>query len=388
MTTKITFFVEHNDVVDIVGIEDALRGWSCFENGYITDPRKKFQAEQRDMQIWARCADSNPKSYHVSVALNHGQVTDCRCTCSDAGACKHVAALLYTWIHDPDIFETAEDWRTEIALWSRERLLDAIFAVAQQSAEAEALLQAEVDDWNLFSFDNIQDAVDGMRTAPLWKVPALADELVEEGYEEQAVLLLTERLGGERSGILVDWLIEHYERVSDYVSALTWARRRLDDIASAPYYATVWSIGQRLGVWAELRPVLLARLRRANFQEFIKVLLLEGRAAEALDAYDEGMEQGETVSDATRLRLAEIAESINPERAVALYAALVSGLIERRTREYYRMAATLLTRVESLYGELGQQSEWQLMFVDFVSKYPRRPVLFEELERVNLLEFD
>lgn len=388
MTTRFAHDVQHEDVVDVVGIEEALRGWSCFESGHVFDARQMFQAEQDELRLWAMCSGNHPKPYYVSVSLNDGHVTHSSCSCPEGRECKHVAALLYLWIHDPEVFEGVDDWHLDIALWTKERLLAMIFAVAHQSVEIEALLQAEAQGAQIFSSENVQDTVDSIRFAPVWKIPELADELAEQGYEEQAVMLVRERIGEARSGLLVDWLIEHYEWVSDYASALTWARRRLDEVPRAPYYATVWSIAQRLGAWGELRPMLFARLGRANFLESIKALLLEGRFAEALAVYDGGLQQGKDVSDATKLRLAEIAETIDPDRAVALYSALIDGLIERRTRDYYRMAANLLARVEALYGALGRRGEWRLMFGEFIASYPRRPALFEELERVNLLEID
>lgn len=385
MATRFASLVQHEDVADVVGTEYALRGWEYFENGHVFDTRQIFQVEQERLQLWALCAGSQSEPYQVSIFLNNTPPVRSRCTCPIGSGCKHVAAVLYAWIHEPGIFEAAQDWRARITLWSKERLLGVIFSIAEQSSRMEAFLQEEVEGWSHSPVDILQEAADTMRSAPLWEMPGLADELVEQGYGEHAVMLITERLGEGRSGVLVDWLIEHYERLNDYSSALMWARRRLDDIPKASYYATVWSVAQRLDVWSALRPALLARLKRADYVEYLKVLLLERRVGEAFEAYEEGLLQGEHFPDAIRLNLAEAVEDSDPTRALELYRTLVGGLIERRTREYYRMAAHVLARVESLYSRLGRTEEWQQVFDEFMASYPRRPALIQELERANLL---
>jgi hypothetical protein len=48
------------------------------------------------------------------------------CSCPIGGRCKHVAALLYTWIDDPDAFTTMDDVDTLLAKRSQAELTDLI----------------------------------------------------------------------------------------------------------------------------------------------------------------------------------------------------------------------------------------------------------------------
>jgi uncharacterized Zn finger protein len=82
-----------------------------YVRGAILHPRRAKET------LKAQCVGSAPQPYHVQATLNeHGVVSaSCLCPVGDAGRCKHVAALLQTWLSDPDLFM---EWKTWTRRWS------------------------------------------------------------------------------------------------------------------------------------------------------------------------------------------------------------------------------------------------------------------------------
>ncbi len=76
-----------------------------YVHGAILHPRRAKET------LKAQCVGSAPQPYHVQATLGeHGVVAaSCSCPVGDAGRCKHVAALLQTWLSDPNVFMEVED---------------------------------------------------------------------------------------------------------------------------------------------------------------------------------------------------------------------------------------------------------------------------------------
>ena len=84
------------------------RGRRYFQHGYILNPRRQGDT------LKARCLGSRPQPYHVEVTLGlEGVVAgECSCPVGGGGRCKHAAALLLTWLHEPDtLLETLQKSR-------------------------------------------------------------------------------------------------------------------------------------------------------------------------------------------------------------------------------------------------------------------------------------
>jgi uncharacterized Zn finger protein len=67
-----------------------------------------FDAVKRGNVIEAYCeAGSQPESYHVTAALGENGILETSCTCpyDYEGACKHVVALLLTYLRREQVFE-------------------------------------------------------------------------------------------------------------------------------------------------------------------------------------------------------------------------------------------------------------------------------------------
>jgi len=83
-----------------VGTKAFLRGYQYFQDETILNPRR------RGTCLIAECQGSQPAPYRVEINLNADGIASGLCTCpaGEGGHCKHAAALLLTWIHDPGTF--------------------------------------------------------------------------------------------------------------------------------------------------------------------------------------------------------------------------------------------------------------------------------------------
>lgn len=113
------------------------RGQDYFESGAIFDCRR-----ERGL-LKARCEGQSADSYRVSARIADGQVTEAECHCpmGSGGQCKHVAAMLLTWIHTPDQFQESAPLEERLSECSKPRLVELI----QQMIDREPDLESWVE---------------------------------------------------------------------------------------------------------------------------------------------------------------------------------------------------------------------------------------------------
>lgn len=80
--------------------ESYARGSKLFQAGAVYDT---FRQEK---VITGKCEGSSAPYYQVRVKIDEGGIQESSCTCSYdwGGACKHIIALVLTYIHHPDAF--------------------------------------------------------------------------------------------------------------------------------------------------------------------------------------------------------------------------------------------------------------------------------------------
>lgn len=98
------------------------RGKSLYNSDAIS------QTVQRGDEIEARCEGSYPEPYRVWAHLNGSEITATSCTCEYdwGGDCKHIVALLLTYLHDPDQFVNRPPLHDTLMQRSKEDLVDII----------------------------------------------------------------------------------------------------------------------------------------------------------------------------------------------------------------------------------------------------------------------
>lgn len=125
------------DIRDWVGPASFQKGESYFHQGAITEPRRQGKT------LKARCFGFSAPSYRVEATMDIGGVANAECSCpvGSCGHCKHVAALLLTWLDDPNAFVENADLETSLEQRSKPELIALIQWMLQRYPDLEYLLE-------------------------------------------------------------------------------------------------------------------------------------------------------------------------------------------------------------------------------------------------------
>ena len=109
------------------------------QNEAIFDARRVSDAGQD--HFTAGCQGSSGGPYALSAMLKNGAIVEAECSCpvGDGGACKHVAALLLTWLARPDDFIVLEDVTNAITQRSKEELAALLVQLVKGEIDVSAL---------------------------------------------------------------------------------------------------------------------------------------------------------------------------------------------------------------------------------------------------------
>ena len=90
-----------------------------------------------------QCAGSAPAPYHVEVALADDGIASASCTCpvGTGGRCKHVAALLLTWLHGAEPVRKGISLERSLNERSKEDLIQLILKLVQRDPDLAPLLE-------------------------------------------------------------------------------------------------------------------------------------------------------------------------------------------------------------------------------------------------------
>src|SRR5438309_11319045 len=84
--------ITEQDIRNIIDPASFQRGQTYYNSDAI------FNTRQQGMAMKARCQGSRSQAYRVEVTFNNAGIVSNQCSCPLGGHCKHVAALLLTWI--------------------------------------------------------------------------------------------------------------------------------------------------------------------------------------------------------------------------------------------------------------------------------------------------
>ena len=129
-----------SDVRRWIGERSFGRGRGYFRGGYILNPRRQGDT------LKARCLGSRPQPYHVEVTLGQEGIVagECSCPVGRGGHCKHAAALLLTWLHQPEAFLGIEELEAALNRRSKAELVVLIRRMVARYPDLETLLELPI----------------------------------------------------------------------------------------------------------------------------------------------------------------------------------------------------------------------------------------------------
>lgn len=129
--------ISESDVQTWVGTKSFQRGYRYFEDEAILNPRLRGQS------LIAECQGSQPAPYRVEIRLGANGILggSCSCPAGEGGHCKHAAALLLTWLHEPDVFTEVPELEKLLENRSKGELISLIQQMVTRHPDLEQLLE-------------------------------------------------------------------------------------------------------------------------------------------------------------------------------------------------------------------------------------------------------
>jgi uncharacterized Zn finger protein len=128
--------ITETDIERWVGSASFQKGLKYYHQGMI------FQACIKGQTVQSRCHGSRAASYQVQATLGRQQIqsADCSCPVGAGGHCKHVAALLLTWLNDPDRFQESEFLEADLETRSKAELIALIRLMLEREPDLDILI--------------------------------------------------------------------------------------------------------------------------------------------------------------------------------------------------------------------------------------------------------
>ena len=116
------------------------RGETYYRDGAILEPVRQA------MELRAQCEGSDYEPYQVGATLDEGGIAETSCTCpyDYGGICKHVVALLLTYVHQPQAFRSIPPLAKLLAGRSQEELTALIGEMIKREPELLSLVELSV----------------------------------------------------------------------------------------------------------------------------------------------------------------------------------------------------------------------------------------------------
>lgn len=205
-----------------VGAESFRRGENYFRGGMI------FNARHADTMLKADCHGSGGNIYRVRATIEDDRIEEADCSCPLGGYCKHIAALLLTWLNQPDDFHTIEETDTSLERRSKEELIALVKQMLLRAPDLESLLELPLPTGKkskqkinpemyrrqvatAFSGSDFEYGAASSIAEELRATLEIAKGFLAQGEMENAATVYE---------TIVDGIIENYETVDDESGAL------------------------------------------------------------------------------------------------------------------------------------------------------------------------
>jgi len=125
------------DIQNWVDTRSYERGYRYFKNDVIID------AKRQGMTLKAYCQGSNIQPYRLSVSFGQEGIFEAYCSCpiGRGGHCKHIAALLLTYLNSPSKFREVEEIDALLEKRNKEDLIILIKQMVNRKPELESMIE-------------------------------------------------------------------------------------------------------------------------------------------------------------------------------------------------------------------------------------------------------
>lgn len=117
------------------------RGEAYYHDGSVLEPVRQ------ERELRAQCQGSDYEPYQVSATLSKSGIAETSCTCpyDYGGICKHIVALLLTYVHEPQSFRSIPPLTVLLAGRSQEELITLIGEMIRREPELLSLVELSVE---------------------------------------------------------------------------------------------------------------------------------------------------------------------------------------------------------------------------------------------------
>lgn len=129
--------IREDDIQQWVGDKAFQRGYRYFEEEAILNPRRRGDC------LISECQGSQTTPYRVEIHFDETHIREgcCSCPAGDGGHCKHVAALLLTWLHNPDEFVEVPELEQVLETSTKDELVELIQDMIARHPDLEQLVE-------------------------------------------------------------------------------------------------------------------------------------------------------------------------------------------------------------------------------------------------------
>lgn len=234
-----------------------------------------------------------------------------------------------------------------------------------------------------------EDAAAETRQAATHQTVSLSQIIYAAGHTSLAEQILQERVGQDNDRNILSKLIEWVLARNAPSEALALALRLFGQSKNISVYQQVQEIAGLVGRWPQVQAELLGGLEKeSNFPLLTQIYVEEQRVDDALAALKRiGESQRRPLyyhPTELNLSVARLAAKNRPQAAIEIYTNEAQHSIAGRSRDNYKIAATHLRRVKTIYEQMGESALWKSLIAQIRQEYKRLPALQDELNKAGL----
>lgn len=129
-------------------IQSRTVGESYFRGETLYDERAIFLPVRRVNALSAMCVGSAASAYRVTARLDHSGIleTDCTCPYDWGGDCKHIVAMLLTYLQQPERFRIGKSLRDELMSLKKDDLVDIVEQMIERFTGLDDIVERMLDE--------------------------------------------------------------------------------------------------------------------------------------------------------------------------------------------------------------------------------------------------